>query len=110
MSKEVTELTDHNFYEEIKKNKVALVDFWASWCGPCQTMAPLIEELAKEFSGCGTPVKIAKLDVDDNPRVSGDFMVMNIPTLILFKDGREVERIVGLTSKKDLSHKIKELI
>src|SRR3989338_3956479 len=99
MSKEVSELNDSNFYEEIKKNKVALVDFWASWCGPCQMVAPVVEELAKEFSG---KVKIGKIDVDDNPKVTNDFGVMNIPTIILFKEAVEGERGVGGTSKKDL--------
>lgn len=107
MSKDAAELTDQNFYEEIQKNKVVVVDFWASWCGPCQTMAPVVEELAKEFLG---KAKITKLDVDDNPKIATDFGVMNIPTLIIFKDAQEVDRVVGVTSKKDLSHKIKELI
>lgn len=107
MSKEVVELTDSNFYEEIEKNKIALVDFWASWCGPCQMMAPVVEELAKEFSG---KAKVGKIDVDDNPQVPTDLGVMNIPTIILFKDAKEVERVVGVTSKKDLSHKVKELL
>ncbi len=106
MSKNVSELNDNNFYEEVKKNKVLVVDFWASWCGPCQMMAPVVEELSKEFLG---KAKIAKLDVDDNPKIATDFGVMNIPTLIIFKDAQEADRIVGVTSKKDLSHKIKEL-
>lgn len=107
MSRDLMELNDNNFYEEIKKNKLTLVDFWASWCGPCQMIAPVIEEVAKEFLG---KLKIAKIDVDDNPKIAADFDVMNIPTLIFFKEAQEVDRIVGIISKKDLTHKIKELI
>ena len=107
MTEHVVEVNDNDFYNAIKKDKLVLVDFWAGWCGPCQMMAPTIEEVAKEFLD---KVKIIKLNVDNSPSIATDFNVMNIPTLIFFKDGQDVDRIVGVASKRDLSHKIKELI
>jgi thioredoxin 1 len=90
-------LSDKNFDETISKNKVVLVDFWASWCGPCRALAPTIEELAKELEG---KVLVAKLNVDENPATAEKFQVFSIPTVILLKDCCEVDRIVGLCPKK----------
>jgi len=96
MSTQPFHVTDANFEETIKKNKIVLVDFWASWCGPCRALAPTIEELAKEYNG---KVLVGKLDVDENPATAERFQVFSIPTMILFKDGEETERLVGLCPK-----------
>jgi len=90
-------LTDKNFEETISKNKVVLVDFWAGWCGPCRALAPTIEELSRELAG---KVLVAKLDVDENPTTAEKFQVYSIPTVIVLKNGCEVDRIVGLCPKK----------
>ncbi|MXV20101.1 MULTISPECIES: thioredoxin [Deinococcus] len=90
------ELTDSNFNAEISEG-LTLVDFWAPWCGPCRIIAPVIEELAGQYEG---KVKIAKLNVDENPVTQGQYRVMSIPTLILFKDGQPVEGVVGAQPKR----------
>lgn len=90
------ELTDTNFQTETGEG-LTLVDFWAPWCGPCRIIAPVIEELAGQYEG---RVKVAKLNVDDNPAVSGQYRVMSIPTMILFKDGQPVEGMVGAQPKR----------
>ncbi|MBB5236254.1 thioredoxin [Deinococcus budaensis] len=90
------ELTDSNFQTETGQG-LTLVDFWAPWCGPCRIIAPVIEELAGQYEG---RVKVAKLNVDDNPAVSGQYRVMSIPTMILFKDGQPVEGMVGAQPKR----------
>jgi thioredoxin 1 len=97
MDKQPFHVTDANFDETIKNNKVVLVDFWAGWCGPCRALAPTIEELAKEYAG---KVLVAKLDVDENPNTAEQFQVFSIPTVVVIKDCCEVERIVGLCSKQ----------
>ena len=83
-------LNESNFQEEISKG-VVLVDFWAEWCGPCQMMLPILEELSTRMEG---KAKIAKLNVDENPNIAAQFRVMSIPTLIIFKDGQAVEQLV----------------
>ena len=90
------ELTDSTFQSETAEG-LTLVDFWAPWCGPCRIIAPVIEELAGQYEG---RVKVAKLNVDDNPAVSGQYRVMSIPTMILFKDGQPVEGMVGAQPKR----------
>jgi len=91
-------LTDKNFGDEVLNSKIpVLVDFWAPWCGPCQMVEPMIEELAKEFNG---KVKVGKLNVDENPQIAVKYSVMSIPTVIFFKGGKEVARQVGLESKE----------
>jgi len=97
MVNEPLHLTDANFEETIKKNPLILVDFWAGWCGPCRALAPTIEELAKELAG---KVLVAKLDVDENPQTAEKFHVFSIPTVLVIKDGCEIDRIVGLCPKK----------
>ena len=100
MGMEPFHVTDINFEETIKNNNVALIDFWAAWCGPCRALAPTIEELARDYSG---KVLIGKLNVDKNPKIAECFQVFSIPTLIVFKDGCEVERLVGLCAKKRIA-------
>jgi thioredoxin 1 len=100
MSTEPFHVTDSNFDETIKNNKLVLVDFWATWCGPCRALAPTIVELAKEYSG---KVLIGKLDVDENPATAEKFQVFSIPTMVVFKDGQEIERIVGLCPKNKIA-------
>jgi thioredoxin 1 len=100
MSKPI-ELSDSTFEDEVlEADTPILVDFWADWCGPCKMIAPVVEELAGEFDG---RVRVGKLDVDANPNAMNAYQVASIPTLILFKDGEPVERIVGVTSKQKLA-------
>ena len=95
-------LTKNNFAESVQ-NGVALVDFWAPWCGPCKMQLPIVEELSTELEGKAT---IAKINVDEEPELASQFGVMSIPTLILFKDGQPVDKMVGLQSKDSLKSKI----
>ncbi len=105
MSAEPFHVTDKNFEDTIKKNKLVFIDFWATWCGPCRALAPTIQELAKEYSG---KVLIGKLDVDENPATAEKFQVFSIPTMIVFKDGSEAERLVGLCAKNKIAETIQK--
>jgi thioredoxin 1 len=98
MIKTITEATFES--EVIKSARPVLVDLWAPWCGPCIAMEPAMKELSAEFEG---KVDIAKLNVDENPNLAQSLDVMSIPTLMLFKDGKPVERIIGLTAKDKLA-------
>lgn len=96
--------TDQDFQKEVFEAKgLVMVDFWAEWCGPCRMMGPVVEALAEEMKG---KVKIGKMDVDANPTVPGSFGISSIPTTIFFKDGQEVDRLVGYQSKDALMKKI----
>jgi len=97
-------VSDDSFAEDVlASNTPVLVDFWATWCGPCRMVAPVLEEIASEKAGALT---VAKLDVDANPSTARDFQVVSIPTLILFKDGQPVKRIVGAKGKAALLREI----
>ncbi len=96
--------TSANFEEEVLKSEIpVLVDFYADWCGPCQMMAPVIEQLAGEYEG---RVKIGKLNVDENPDIAVQYKVMSIPTMIIFKNGEVFSKEVGAGSKKDVEKAI----
>ncbi len=98
----VLELNDANFKSEVLEAKVpVLVDFWASWCGPCKMLAPIVEELATEYKD--KPVKIAKLEVDSNESTPAQYQIMSVPTLIIFKNGKPAQQMIGMQTKADLA-------
>ncbi|MFA5954211.1 MAG: thioredoxin [Patescibacteria group bacterium] len=102
-------LNDQNFPAEVLQSPVpVLVDFWAPWCGPCRVMGPIIEKLAHEYEG--KPIKIGKLNVDENQTTAGSFNIMSIPTILLFKGGKVQDQIVGVQSEDALSKKLDALI
>jgi thioredoxin 1 len=102
------EVTDSTFEQEVlQSTQPVLVDFWAVWCGPCRAVAPIVEELAGEYEG---KLKVMKLDVDDNPRTAVTYGVQSIPTLLVFKDGKPAERIIGAVPKKVIVDKLQSVI
>jgi len=102
------ELTDANFEELVlKSNKPVLVDFWAAWCGPCRMLAPIVEELGKDY---GDKVTIGKVDVDANQKYAAQYGVRNIPTVLLFKGGEVIDKQVGVAPKKTYVEKIDALL
>ena len=102
-------LTDATFQKEVLESKdPVLVDFWAPWCGPCKLMGPVIEELANDFAG--KPVKIGKMDVDQNDSTPPKYGVMSIPTLIFFKGGKPIDQLIGVQKKEDLKKRIEGLL
>ncbi len=99
--------TDANFDAEVlQTDQPVLVDFWATWCGPCRTIAPTIEEIASEYDG---KAKVVKLDVDSNPQTAMKYGIRSIPSLLFFKDGKPVDQMVGVVPKKVLAEKLDAL-
>ena len=100
------QFTDDNFENEIRDSQVpVLVDFWAEWCGPCRMVSPIVEEIAEEYEG---KLKIGKLNVDENPGATSRYGIRSIPTLIIFRDGEPVDKIIGAFPKGHIVHLIEE--
>lgn len=101
-------LTDKNFKKEVLESDLPfLVDFWAPWCGPCQMIAPVIKEIAKEFEG---KLKVGKLNVDENKESAGNYNIMSIPALLIFKDGKVVDQMIGALPKNRIIEHLKKFI
>ena len=102
--KEPLNLDNSNFAQTINKYPLLLVDFWAPWCGPCRMMSPIIDQVGKEYIG---KLVVGKVNVDENPNISGQFGISSIPTLILFKRGQVVNNIIGSVSKSRIDEMVK---
>lgn len=101
------QFTDENFEQEVlKSDKPVLVDFWAAWCGPCQMMGPIVEELAGEVKD---KYKVGKMNVDENRETAAKFGIMSIPTLIIFKDGKVAKQLVGVQAKENLKEELEKI-
>src|SRR5919108_3929553 len=106
MSQNVEEVNETNFDSIALHSQIpVLVDFWAEWCGPCRTLAPIIEAVARQHAGT---VRFVKLNVDDSPAIAGRYGIRGIPSLILFRDGEEKERIIGVVTEEEISRTIEQ--
>ncbi|MFC1584935.1 thioredoxin [Fibrobacterota bacterium] len=104
----ITALTDSNFNQEVlQQTGVVLVDFWAPWCGPCKMIAPIVEEIAGEYAG---KIKVGKLNTDEAPQTAANFGIRSIPTLIIYKDGKPAEQIVGAIPKNQITEKLNSVL
>ena len=103
----MTVITEQNFAEIVAANKSLRIDFWATWCGPCRMLAPTVDAIASEYEG---KVAVGKCDVDDAQELAIQLGIRNIPTLVFFKDGKVVDRLVGLVSKQDIEKKLVEIV
>ena len=100
--------TNSNFKEEVLQSKEpVLVDFWATWCGPCRMMGPVVDELANDYAG---KVKVGKVNVDEEPELAQEYGIMSIPTIIIFKEGKIVNQVVGVRTKSDLEAILQDFI
>ena len=107
MGQATVTVTQANFKSEVLQSKTpVIVDFWATWCAPCRAVAPILDELAESYRG---KVTVGKVNVDEHPDIAAQFGILNIPTLIFFKGGQEVDRVVGVQPKSQLETKIQKL-
>ena len=109
MAGQTLEITDANFQSEIiDSGAPALLDFYATWCGPCKTLAPIVDQLATEYADQG--LKVGKVDIEDAKEVAAQFGITGVPTLIFFKDGQKVDQLMGAQPKATIESKLKELV
>ena len=108
MSEDIIEVSDSTFEEEVVKSDMpVLLDFWAVWCGPCKMMGPIVERVAEKYQG---KIKMAKINIDDSRTMATELGVMNIPTFIFFKGGKEVSRLSGAVPERELAKRVDEVI
>lgn len=107
MSNNIKHPTKDEFELILNDNKVVFVDFWATWCGPCQMISPIIEQIADEYV---EKMPVVKIDIDQNSELAEEYKIMSIPTVILFKDGKEIQRLVGAKSSAEYISEIKNLL
>ena len=108
MSETVMQVTDSTFESEVLKSNIpVLVDFWAEWCGPCRMVAPVVEEVAKQYEG---RIKVTKVDVDNNQRIASQLQIRSIPSLYIFKDGKVAGQIVGAVPKVQITRELDKVL